>query len=205
MNPVVEAVVGASPEELDEIIGIMTQTAQKYRGQPNAVHQFEQDVNVKLAPYRIRMDADNAHLRQAGAPAMALDGWVTIRTPSLSELGKSHLRHVLSHELVHLNQMRHADARKPGGAQRMQTASLRRFFPQGGGQPVGPFDHRAYTADKQEIMAHARSTVDMLLSRGMDRHAIKAMLRRGEIPGRFDEPEVRRRFLKYASAYADAV
>jgi hypothetical protein len=201
-----EAVTGSGVRsaELAEILGIIKSTAARFAGQPNAVQAFEDAVNPLLEPYRVQFCRGHKLLQQ-GAPACFYEGWVGINTPPMGELVRpsSFFRVMLSHELTHRDQSDRADASSPGGGERMASSSFRRMF------PGDKFDFQAYEKDKQELMAYARSLVDMMLERNLSPAQIRGALRRASqsgfgnrLKGAPGSPE-RRRFMKYAAAYAD--
>lgn len=201
-----EAVVGKSKEELDLIARIIWNTARKYRGKPNAILNFEIDVNHSLLPYRIKFDQHNKDLRDLRMPAKverADDGVIAvILTPPIGSLMNNiqHIMMLISHELVHVDQLNRAEARRPGSIDIMYKNYEKRIMKN------GKVDKEAYASDRHELMAYARSTVDALKMRGLSKEEIIEMLRTDDIINVVGPPTIneldKRRKLRYAIAYA---
>jgi len=193
----IEAVVGVPQADLDRIVATIQQVAQGAAD----VHEFEAVANAQLAAEGIRFDRNDPELVSVGMPARSEPGLLVVRTPTLAQMRRidPRFRNLLSHELVHVEQMKRA--KDTGDVDRMYTSSMKRMFPQGF---PGPLDREKYMTDKQELMAYARSLIDDMRDHGMNREEMLAGLRRSvPHPMRRNDPESYQRFLRYAVAYAE--
>jgi hypothetical protein len=83
----------------------------------------------------------------------------------------------------------------------MYQSAAKAIMPRG---PSGGVDHKAYYANKQEIMARAHDLVAKALRRGKTPEEIKNQLRHMPAMSHVhDQPKLHNRFLKYASQYVN--
>lgn len=171
VKDVIEAIVGPSNKEIDEIMAIIL----KHVVANSSVLKFETSVNPYLKPYGIKFDLHDEELLRVGALARTEPGLIVFLTPPMRELSKPGFKLILSHELVHAEQLKRAGKT---GAERMYASSMKRLFPNGNEEPM---DRNAYFTDKQEVMAYAKSAVDKLIYDKVHPYDIVRMAKKGKI------------------------
>jgi hypothetical protein len=197
VDTLLESLPGMSQAELDEIMNIVRSVVDRVKsGNPQVdVPRFEQEVNPLLEPYRVKFSSNDPMLMKYHMPARAgLDGAI-VQTPSrISRDGFSNVPLMLSHELVHVDQMSRAFH---GNAMKMYQSAHDRIL------PGGKFDHQAYQTDPHEVTAYARSLIDQMRSRKGTKDQALAALKSGA-GNRLKNVDTKshHRFLKAAAGYA---
>lgn len=201
LNPVIgEAVVGASPQEVEAVIKIMRDTAVETQGDVNA---FVAAVNEKLAEHMIQF-GDHPEL-VFGSEAVADPSGVFVKIPDKFQLtrGLDHwldvMQTVIHHELVHIDQM----SRATDPDKMADSASA--YIMKG-----NSLDNDRYLQQKQEVMAWASSMVDAWRRQGLSTRQMRDNLRQGRWNygskywmNRHRYPKTFSRFVKQASEYID--
>lgn len=185
-----EASIGPTQGQLDDIMRIIEEVMNAYVD----IDTFEQEANKRMAEegYPIRFDRRDELLNQNHAPGRVGEDAMVLMPPQFFSLDM--LRHVISHEGVHVFQM--AAAERKGKAAEMFKSSHDRMI-----KPGGHYDRDAYYTDKHEVMAHARSLIDKYRAQRMNKRQALQQLRTDPSAGRVHR-EQRKRFLKNAYNYA---
>lgn len=193
-----EAVVGASPAEIKEIVGIIADAARESGGDTSI---FTAIVNQALAPYTIKFGEHEGE--QYGTRAAATDAGVFLSTPSRWDLRDpswpKSLSGVLHHELVHDRQMARMKNPKQVGDRALQWMT-----------PKGRLSDDRYLQQKQEVMAWAASMVDSWHRQGLTTDQMMRRLRSGDWgfgmkywANREKFPQTFNRFVKQATEYIE--
>lgn len=185
-----EASIGPTQGQLDDIMRVIEEVMDAYVD----IDTFEQEANKRMAEegYPIRFDRRDELLNKNHAPGRVGEDAMVLMPPQI--FGLEILRHVISHEGVHVFQM--AAAERKGKAAEMFQSSDKRMM-----GPGGVYDRNAYYTDKHEVMAHARSLIDKYRAQRMNRGQALQQLRTDPSAGRVHR-EQRKRFLKNAYNYA---
>lgn len=185
-----EASVGPTQGQLDDIMRIIEEVMNEHAD----MDDFEQVANKRMAEegYPIRFDRRDELLNHNHAPGRVGEDAMVLMPPHIFSLDM--LRHVISHEGVHVFQMAAAE-RKGKAAEMFKSAHDRMMLPGGG------YDKNAYFTDKHEVMAHARSLIDKYRAQRMSKRQALQQLRTDPSAGRIHR-EQRQRFLKNAYNYA---
>ena len=193
-----ESVVGASPDEIKQIIKIIADAAQESNGD---VTIFMSIVNEALQDYHVRFaqHPDHAH----GSVATATGDGTFLRPPSQWDLRDpkwpQSMYAVLHHELVRNRQMARMDdpMRVADRATEWMT-------------PGGKIDNDRYLQQKQEIMAWAASMVDSWRRQGLTTDQMMRRLRSGDWgfgmkywANRDKFPQSFNRYVKQATEYIE--
>lgn len=203
MNPhlivsaLLEDLPGVDQQTLDKIMDIIIGVVDRVKtGNPRVDRpRFEQEVNPLLTRWGIQFKSDDEILMKYGPPARAgIDG-VVIATPMrISRDEFSSIREIVSHELVHGDQI--TRAMQTGNAAKMIGSAHRRMM------PGGKLDFQKYHTDPHEVAAYARTFVDKMRRRKATRSQALQMLRTQPVRPS-DTPASHKRFLKHAAGYAE--
>lgn len=197
VDTLLESLPGMSQAELDEIMNIIRSVVDRVKsGNPQVdIPRFEQEVNPLLEPYRVKFVSNDPVLMKYHMPARAGFDGAIVQTPSrISRDGFNNVPMMLSHELVHVDQMSRAFH---GNAMKMYQSSHDRML------PGGKFDHQAYQTDPHEVTAYARSLIDQMRSRkGTKDQALTALKSGSGNRLKHVDTKSHHRFLKAAAGYA---
>lgn len=188
---------GVDQETLDKIMATVYTVVDRIKSGNPAVDRprFEQEVNPLLEPYGIRFDANDPELVKYMKPARAgIDGLVVMTPQRINRREFDMMREMISHELVHGDQM--TRAMMTGNLGKMYQSSHRKIL------PGGVFSYQAYQTDPHEVTAHARSAVDRMRHRKMTRPQALQALKSFGSPLKHVDPKAHKRFLKHAAGYA---
>ena len=191
---------GVDQQTLDEIMGIIIRAVDKVKsGNPNVDRpRFEQEVNPLLSRWGIEFRSNDKILMKYGPPGRAGMEGVIIATPKRINRDEfSNMRELLSHELVHGDQISRAFT---GNAAKMVSSATQRMMP--GGQ----LDYAKYHTDPHEVTAYARSAVDSMRRGRLNRADALTAIKRGHtnrlLKGMDPKNKSYKRFLKHAAGYS---
>lgn len=199
VRAIIDAVLEPDMELLRAVMDVLRRTARQHSNLPPA--EFAAVVNPELEAYGVEMDdGTDKLLADTGALAGLQDnGWIMLSAmPRSSVNAVERYRAFLLHELVHREQYA-----KMGDKAGAVLRSVEQHV-----MPDNKVDAQKYMANYLELMAYAKSYVDDLQRRGLDKEAILAELRKG----RFDLSRfasmyklaptfVKHKLLRYAAAY----
>ncbi len=203
LMPISEAIVGAVSAELSEIKRLLIDTANKYADDPHSDFQeYEDELNHRLFKHSVVMNHKSSV--PAGAVLTKHGAMAVIKTPSPKRV-KHEIETIMvmiSHELVHVNQINRAEKANPGIYTYIEKDYMDRVVPKG---IEHGFDMQAYANDKYEVMAAARTSVDYMRGRGMSKEQIISALKKGQglFPHYQMSREAKNKKLRYALDYVE--
>lgn len=197
-HALLEDLPGADQQTIDEIMDIILDVVDRVKsGNPRMDRQrFEQEVNPLLAEWNVKFTSNDPDLNRYHVPGKAgIDGVIMATPQRINRDEFAYTREVLSHELVHIDQMWRA----------VQTGDIAKMFKSAHDRmmPGGELDYNKYQTDPHEITAHARSLVDRFRRQHKTR-AQAAQTLRHEPVGQLKHisAKAHKRFLKRAAGYA---
>jgi hypothetical protein len=206
VNLLLDGLPGADQRTLNDIMSVIYTIADRietYNPRVDRRRRFEQEINPALEKYGVRFVANDPELSERGPVAKTDLSGVTALIPWRVDRQEFHnMREVLSHELVHADQIKRAML--TGNAAKMYTTARGRMM------PGGVLDRAAYAGDPHETTAYARSLIDQMRLRGLTRSGAIQALRQGAVRAfgpqqEYPSEKVRKRFLKHAAGYAEQI
>lgn len=189
---------GVDQQTLDEIMGVILGVVDRVEsGNPQVdCQRFEQEVNPLLARWGITFVSNDVDLQKYYAPGKAGVDGITMATPwRISRNEFDHTREVLSHELVHGDQL--GRAMTAGNVAKMAKSSHDRMM------SGGELDYEKYYSDPHEVTAYARTAIDKMRRKKMTRSQVLQSLRTQPLTySGYASDKTHKRFLKRAAGYA---
>jgi len=192
---------GVDQQTLDQIMATILGVVDRVKsGNPQVDRpRFEQEVNPLLTQWGIVFSSNDSDLKKYHVPGKAgIEGVVMATPPRINRDEFTYMREVLSHELVHGDQI--GRAMTSGSAAKMFKSAHDRMM------PGGVLDYKKYHTDPHEVTAYARSAVDKMRRGKMNRTdaltAIKAGRANQMLKGMDPKNKAHKRFLKHAAGYA---